>query len=159
MTFSLHTALFSSFFHKLPGQESGQTGIGRQKNPPEIVLRRIVCSALCSGCRLYLRFLTQEINGCLADYLIENGAILPPCKVGTYVYFITDVNCQYFTIKFGRVYEIVITSNDNLFLSIVEYDESDNVVDEWDIPKCQWGKTVFLTREDAVKALREREGE
>ena len=105
-------------------------------------------------------YTTNEYRiACLADYLIENGAILPPCKVGTYVYFITDVNCQYFTIKFGRVYEIVITSNDNLFLSIVEYDESDNVVDEWDIPKCQWGKTVFLTREDAEKSIREREGE
>lgn len=96
---------------------------------------------------------------CLADHLIENGVILSPCNVGNYVYFITDVNCQCFTIKFGRVYEISITSNDNLFLSIAEYDESDNVVDEWDIPKCQWGKTVFLTREDAEKALREREGE
>ena len=73
MTFSLHTALFSSFFHKLPGQESGQTGIGMQKNPPEIALRRIVCSVLCSGCRLCLRFLTQEINGCLADYLIKDN--------------------------------------------------------------------------------------
>lgn len=100
---------------------------------------------------------TGSFTDYLADYLIEHGVIVPPCKVGTYVYFITDVNSQCFTIRYGRVYEISITSNDNLFLSIAEYDESDNVIDEWSIPKCQWSKTVFLTREEAERALKERE--
>ena len=75
--------------------------------------------------------------------------------MGAYVYFITDVNSQCFTIRYGRVYEVSITSNDNLFLSIAEYDESDNVISEWSVPKCQWSKTVFLNREEAERALKE----
>lgn len=90
------------------------------------------------------------------DFKDKSRFVELPCKVGTYVYFITDVNGHCFTIKFGRVYEISMTSNDNLFLSVAEYDGSDNVVDEWNIPKCQWGKTVFLAREEAEKALKER---
>lgn len=91
----------------------------------------------------------------IVDDLINEGIIQLPCKVGTYVYFITDVNGHCFTIRFGRVYEISIVSNNNLFLSVAEYDKSDNIIDEWNIPKCQWGKTVFLTREEAEKALEE----
>lgn len=30
--------------------------------------------------------------GALADYLIENGVIVPPCKVGDTVYYITGIH-------------------------------------------------------------------
>lgn len=73
---------------------------------------------------------------CLADHLIENGVILPPCKVGDTVYQ-TDTE---------RVY----ASN----VKAIVYDTDNIAFDERAI-----GKTVFLTREDAEKALREREGE
>jgi hypothetical protein len=68
----------------------------------------------------------------LADYLLANGVIVPPCKVGDTVYQIDGV----------RVYESTIKN--------VIYDTNGVAFDEDAI-----GKTVFLTREEAEKALAE----
>lgn len=92
----------------------------------------------------------------IADHLIENGAIIPPCKVGDTVYYpwIYDGQCG---VAFNKVESIKIYVN-GLPLVIVEDWGSDMPMP---ISFCNedFGKTVFLTREDAVKALREREGE
>ena len=74
----------------------------------------------------------------LADYLIENGVIVPPCKVGDKVYQ-TD---------FVRIYESTInevTYTENKVIYVTE-----NIVfDENAI-----GKSIFLTREEAEQALK-----
>ena len=92
----------------------------------------------------------------IADHLIENGAIIPPCKVGDTVYYpwIYDGQCG---VAFNKVESIKIYVN-GLPLVIVEDWGSDMPMP---ISFCNedFGKTVFLTREDAEKALREREGE
>lgn len=70
----------------------------------------------------------------LADHLLANGVIVPPCKVGDTVYQICNG---------GRIYESTIKG--------VIYDTSGIAFDERAI-----GKNVFLTREDAEKALAEK---
>ena len=75
----------------------------------------------------------------LADYLIANGVVLPPCKVGNTVY----------SFAYPRTDIIVIdkeTVEDLHF--IVETDEC--YYDERDI-----GRTVFLTKDQAEQKLKE----
>lgn len=73
-------------------------------------------------------------NSELADYLIEHGVIVLPCKVGDTVYQIDA--------------ERVFKSKIKAFV----YDTENFAFDERAI-----GKSVFLTREEAEKALKERE--
>lgn len=92
----------------------------------------------------------------IADYLLANGVILPPCKVGRTLYFLYDntfANRPDFTPK---IYE----TNDWYF----DIDQKSTSI----LPRSIHGykgefhyylnKTVFLTKEEAEKALKEREG-
>ena len=100
----------------------------------------------------YLNLLKFE-SSTLADYLIENGAIIPPCKVGDTVYDISEfVNgCSY-----PEIYEYKCD-----YITIFKDKDGETVfeIDAINFRLNDFGKTVFLTREDAAKALREREGE
>lgn len=82
----------------------------------------------------------------IADYLIAHGVIAPPCKVGDVVYQVTRNFISEFRVRF-----VEIATCGNLFLhtdliSGIVY--TGEVFSESDI-----GKTVFLTREEAEKAL------
>lgn len=92
-------------------------------------------------------------NEQLAEYLIENGAIIPPCKVGDTLYDISEfVNgCSY-----PEIYEYTCE-----YITIFKDKDGETVfeIDAINFHFNDFGKTVFLTREDAEKALREREGE
>lgn len=72
----------------------------------------------------------------VADYLLENGVIVPPCKVGSKIYILvtkrSKVNLPPFTfIKVSRL----------TFLNL------ERVLQDF-------GKTVFLTREEAEAKLK-----
>lgn len=92
----------------------------------------------------------------IADHLIENGAIIPPCKVGDTLYsfsFHKIIEAEVIKVEwsceaenYGKFIREKITLCGN--------DINETKIDFYDI-----GKTWFLTREDAEKALREREGE
>ena len=82
-----------------------------------------------------------EIN---ADYLLANGVIVPPCKVGDVVYEAVE--------KVGKK---------------GHWEEDKYIVDEWEEniirerkfnlilwEQC-WGKTVFLTRQEAEAKLKD----
>ena len=71
----------------------------------------------------------------LAEYLIEHGVVVPPCKIGDTVY----INNHAGLICEGRIRTIV-------------YDTGDFAFGERAI-----GKNVFPTREEAERALKERE--
>ena len=87
---------------------------------------------------------TGSFTEYLADYLLEHGVIVPPCKVGDTVYSIDKKVLAY------------------------HWDEHMYIVDKWSEYKvCEipfsltlwehgW-KDIFLTREEAERALRERE--
>ena len=82
----------------------------------------------CSNCKSNgICFTHRE-----TDYLLENGVIVPPVKVGDTVYQRDSA---------GRIYEITVTK--------VIYDTNGIAFDESAI-----GKTVFLTKEQAEKALK-----
>ena len=78
----------------------------------------------------------------IADYLLENGVIVPPCKVGDVIYDIR--NGKVFggkiimTSYFGDSFTFVATGGYYIFTDI--------------------GKTVFLTKEEAEQKLRKDEG-
>ena len=81
-----------------------------------------------------------------ADDLLDNGVIVPLCKVGDTVYQVTRNFISEFRVRF-----VEISTCGNLFLhtdliSGIVY--TGEVFSESDI-----GKTVFLTREEAEKAL------
>lgn len=81
--------------------------------------------------------------GQIADYLLKHGVIVLPCKVGDKVYRPS--------ICLGVVQFVIISFNiyqSELFFT----DDSENIIY---LPEI--GKTVFLTREEAEQALKERE--
>ena len=96
----------------------------------------------------------------LADHLLANGVIVPPCKVGDYVYHIFDDNIQAMKMSGG------VLCNGGVLMDA-------DCLDEHDMCECSCelegktcglrfrytdiGKTVFLTKEEAEQALKERE--
>ena len=96
-----------------------------------------------------LQYIYDEIVERLADHLIENGAIIPPCKVGDTVYKCHTVNLK----PTGEITKRTIKQ-----ITFSAFTVTDDGASGWfDIDDI--GKTVFLTREDAEKSLRERDGE
>ena len=96
----------------------------------------------------------------IADYLLANGVIVPPCKVGETIYLpwewkdtsgvailtvermsITEAGCSIRTDLWSDEEDYWLAYNCGVF----KFDDI--------------GKTVFLTREEAEKALAERSGE
>ena len=103
-----------------------------------------------------LDFLTADLDGAidmsggtqfngtvehLADYLLEHGVIVLPCKVGDTIYQIDGVR-----IYASTIYEITYTENKVIFVT-------GNVV--FDVRAIN--NSIFLTREEAEKALEECE--
>ena len=81
----------------------------------------------------------------LADHLLENGVIVPPCKVGDMVYRIANDGK---TIKEERIGEI------HLEFTIDDGTGWHNV---WWLKEYNIGVTTFLTKEEAEQALKERD--
>ena len=88
-----------------------------------------------------------------AEELLANGIIVPPCKVGDTVYYpwIYDGQCG---IAFSKVESIKIYVN-GLPIAVGEDWKSD-----MPMPICfntdDFGKTVFLTKEEAKAKLKKR---
>ena len=76
----------------------------------------------------------------LADHLLANGVILPPCKVGDTVWEIDADN------PFEEELQVIESKVERFYVGT---SHSLHLID------C---KTVFLTKEEAEKALKEREG-
>ena len=96
----------------------------------------------------------------LADHLLSGGVIVPPVFVGQTVY--------HFCEDLGGVFPYFV---ENLNVGFMDKErnywtyeanchgeETDELLDEIDFDLDDIGKTVFLTREEAEKALAEREG-
>lgn len=87
----------------------------------------------------------------LADHLLANGVILPPCKVGDTLYYCIDLG----DIVHGQVLEIKVLSMEmqekmRFYAKTVKhYRYNYTRFDSTDI-----GKTVFFTREEAEQALK-----
>lgn len=89
----------------------------------------------CDGC----------INERFADYLIEHGVIVPPCKVGDTVYYITGIGHN--LVKPAKIKEIIIGEDGIKDLYVAG--NGHNFENSFDI--------FFLTREEAERKLKELE--
>ena len=90
----------------------------------------------CSGLSNYTK----------ADYLLANGVIVPPCMVGDMVYVL--ITSQNYIDESTVIGIIIGKNNDTLqFKDGSIYTIWDKAYDE------HFGKTVFLTREEAEAAL------
>lgn len=106
-----------------------------------------------------------------ADYLLANGVIVPPCKVGDTVWVISESR-----VKEAEIDEIHRRINDTKIFVVFECDEEDcdscpfnawrqahcgewycdNAYGSAELAEEDFGKTVFLSRKLAEKALAER---
>ena len=86
----------------------------------------------------------REVLENIADYLLENGVIVPPCKVGDKIYrAVSDwEGCK--TVSEWELEKLEVYVDEVGFV-----DDSDN----W-IAFDEIGKTVLLTKEEAEQALK-----
>ena len=91
----------------------------------------------------------------LADYLLANGVIVPPCKVGDVVYFLLEDN---FPVHKWYISEETVTEvcSKGIFTSGY-YPPRDDLgnYSSYDL----FGKEIFLTKEEAEQALKARDEE
>lgn len=93
----------------------------------------------------------------LADYLLENGVIVSPCKVGDTVYYFNK-NPLNLMIRENTIYEAMVVRIVNTRLGTYLVIQICNELGCTEIPNInEFGKNVFLTREEAEKALREEQ--
>lgn len=83
----------------------------------------------------------------IADYLLENGVIVPPVKVGDIVYKIVETYPKSY-IK-GTPVGVIVLKETNDFSKELWEDVYGGVIGSF----ADIGKTVFLTKEEAEKAL------
>lgn len=91
----------------------------------------------------------------IADYLLANGVIVPPCKVGDVMYKV--VNDKRVKRPYGcEVVGFWFSKDENCNNAhLVRY--VNGVFDcSFSVPLTDFGKTVFLTKEEAEQALKER---
>lgn len=93
--------------------------------------------------------------GIVADFLLENGVVVPPVKVGDTVY--TNVSWQGWYLRDkdkpykAKVVYIGINGRKN-YVNVV-YEKNDNMLT---FTFDEIGNRIFLTREEAEKAIAER---
>ena len=93
----------------------------------------------------------------MADHLIANGVIVPPCKVGDTVYIPWSWDGQQ-GVGFAEVEEIKIYDKQNHIMFFIDLESDDEEFEQqyggWKLDK-SIGDTVFLTKEEAEAKLRE----
>lgn len=89
----------------------------------------------------------------LADILLANGVIVPPCKVGDVLW-----TFSYGKVVSGEVIEIKWQCEAENHGVFIREKISTSGVYTATIDFCDVGKTVFLTKEEAEQALRKDEG-
>lgn len=94
-------------------------------------------------------------NSELADYLLENGLIVPPCKVGDIVYkIINDKRVKKpYKCKVIGFWHSGDESCNNIHLAHYVNGVFES---SFSVPFTEIGKTVFFTGEEAENALKER---
>ena len=100
----------------------------------------------------------NAVGGCakywadvIADKLLSEGVIVPPCKVGDTVYALSQMRDKRI-LPFISEYEVTSISVGKK--KCIVYHEMDGYIKLF--KQDDFGKTVFLTKEEAEKALAER---
>lgn len=104
-----------------------------------------------------IEIMEQATNGSchvedVADYLLENGVVVPPCKVGDNVFYLHEIcdenGDEHIDISTGKCEGISI-QKDGLWI----YCRYEDGLSYWH----KNDKTVFATKEEAQKALRKED--
>ena len=98
---------------------------------------------------------SEDAYGCapdlgefFADHLLAEGVIVPPCKVGDTVYTVSRKHPKKWKVHF------IGYNSQGEFKMHIATEKFTEMLEVWDYAI---GKTVFLTREEAEKALERRE--
>ena len=114
---------------------------------------RELCEQIqCEECTRSCKGLNDCIAKVQADHLLKNGVIAPPCKVGDTVYWLNFYNhLMLYRDKYyeAEVVRIVVT---RFGVSCVIRVRGKHAT--YEIPDVEFGKNVFLTREEAERALK-----
>lgn len=105
------------------------------------------CNSRCSNCD-YVTIDDNDI-GKLADHILANSGIVLPCKVGDTVYFIIDDE-ETEEGKYISKQQINDVSTKVIFVSDSLTEENCGIF----IPFSDFGKTAFLSEEEAERALK-----
>lgn len=92
----------------------------------------------------------REIADSVADLLLNNGVIVPPCKVGDVLYERIIDHHDAGRIKPYLVEEILVENDDKVHMAVCDVNNT-----ECSFCEDQIGKTVFLTEDEARQALKE----
>ena len=112
----------------------------------------VLCDNECGGCK-NVEMYDDSIES-IADHLLANGVIVPPCKVGDTVYISEN---PYTFLPLKKVVEGEVVSihlhEHGLFIRVLFDTKKINGCVDYNL---DWklGKTVFLTREEAEQALK-----
>lgn len=95
-------------------------------------------------CDVSIKTLTE-----IAEHLLANGVIVPPCKVGDKIYMLVTRKTHCFV--FEEEKKMLRVDNQHTFIKETYLTKLNffKVIDDFD-------KTVFLTREEAEKALEKK---
>lgn len=124
-------------------------------------------SSLCVDCEHNEIDYPHCMSVHFADHLLSNGVIVPPCKVGDRVYIDENtwyhglalyydnrfIHSKYFVV--GEIVSIIKTKK-QLLIKIRASNSIHTRYRHKRYPVSALGKTVFLTKEEAEKALKER---
>lgn len=92
----------------------------------------------------------------IADHLLKNGVIVPPCKVGDKVYSLIETTCE----NTDGVYTVCEFYDEGMCACKTKcphiYRIAECLVDNGNllIFTAKWGTSVFLTKEEAEQALK-----
>ena len=135
-------------------------------------LMKLLCGVECDGeetfgncpqrrdgkCRTVQKLEMCQI-GAIADYLLANGVIVPPCKVGDTVYEIEKqcLSCKHYSdAGYTDWCECMLDDNKIMFTCDFDKDCRYNVITKrfnFGMME-QFGKTIFLNREEAERVLK-----
>ena len=92
---------------------------------------------------LSIPYVSEDGMVAIADYLLANGVIVPPCKVGDTVYCVRTVKVLESDDRSRASFMTVCREEKRVSPVIFELSMIDSI-----------GKTVFLTKEEAEQALK-----
>jgi hypothetical protein len=89
----------------------------------------------------------------IAEYLIDNNTIVTPCKVGDKVFYVHEIcdedGDEYLDISVGEVVSFSMQKE-----GLWAYCRYEDGLTYWHLVADDFGKTVFLSKEEAEKALK-----
>ena len=117
-------------------------------------LIELVCQSTNDECGKHCN-LTDYCSECekVSDHLLANGVIVPPCKVGDTVYVVSRYYAGDWEAYKCEIDSITIYEK-NTFISCVANDVRFGKIN-FGLNISEIGKTVFLTKEEAEKKLKE----